>query len=79
MSSKFLKECARVFVFAFVGAFVPLVSGILTAPNWQAGKAAAVSAVMAALSVAGKAILDFLTKGVEPAPSIGVLPASVKE
>jgi hypothetical protein len=78
MNKKFLIEVVRVFAFAFVGAFVPLVTGIINSPNWEAGKAAAVAAVFAALSAAVKAVFDLITKGVNPAPSVGVLPPSVK-
>lgn len=79
MNTKFLKEVVRVFFFAFVGAFVPLLSGIWVAPDWNAQKAVLVAALVAAVSAAVKAVTDFLTKGVAPAPNLGVLPSSVKE
>ena len=78
MNKKFLIECIRVFIFAFSGAFLPLLSGIVAAPNWDATKAAVVSAVLAAGAVAVKAVVDLLTKGVSPAPSVGILPSDVK-
>lgn len=78
MNSKFIKECVRVFVFAFLGAFVTLAQGIYLAPDWNAAKAAGVAAVLAALSTAVKALVDFLTKGVAPAPNVGILSNSVK-
>ena len=78
MNKQFIKECVRVFVFAFVGAFVPLATGIYTAPNWNAAKAAGVSALVASVSVGGKALLDLLTKGATPVPAIGVLPPEIK-
>jgi hypothetical protein len=67
-----------VFLFAFFPAFVGLLSGISAAPDYATGKALVLSAAFAAASVAVKATLDFLTKGVSPAPSVGILPASVK-
>lgn len=78
MTRKFLKEMARVFVFSFLGAFLPLLSGILVAPDWNAGKAALLSALVASVATAVKALTDALTKGVTPVPGIGILPPSVK-
>lgn len=78
MNKQFLKECVRVFLFAFIGAFVPLLQGIYLAPDWNAAKAAGVAAVLAAGATAVKAVVDLLTKGVAPAPSVGVLPPSAK-
>jgi len=77
-TKQFLKECVRVFAFAFAGAFLPAISGVWVAPNFDAAKAVAVSALIASVATAAKAVLDFLTKGVSPAPSVGVLPESVK-
>src|SRR6266516_776419 len=78
MNKQFAKECVRVFAFAFVGAFIPLTTGIYTAPDWNAAKAAGVSALVAAVSVGGKALLDLLTKGTTPVPAIGILPPEIK-
>lgn len=79
MNKKFLKECLRVFIFSFIGAFIPLLQGLYLAPDWNAAKAAGVAAVLAAGATAVKALVDFLTKGVSPAPSVGILSPSVKE
>jgi hypothetical protein len=78
MNSKFIKEVARVFLFAFLGAFLPLLQGIFVAPDWNAQKAALVAALVAAVSAGVKVVVDLLTKGVAPAPGVGVLPPSVK-
>lgn len=76
---QFLKEVVRVFLFAFIGAFLPLVTGFYNAPDWNALKAAAISAILAAVAAGVKATTDFLTKGVAPAPNIGILSPSVKK
>lgn len=78
MNKTFIKELVRVFVFAFLGAFLPLLSGLWISPDWNAAKAAGVAALFAGLSAGVKALTDFLTKGVAPAPSSGILPPSVK-
>jgi len=79
MNSKFVKECIRVFAFAFIPVFVAGLTGISSAPDLSTAKAAVFAAALAAVGVAIKATLDFLTKGVAPAPNVGVLPPSVKE
>ena len=73
----FVVGLVRVFIFAFFGAFLPLVSGILAAPNFDVGKALAVAALVAGVTAGVKAVVDFLTKGVAPAPSVGVFPREV--
>jgi len=78
MNKTFLKEVARVFVFAFVPVFIATLSGIGAAPNFDGVKALAVSAVVAGASAAVKAVVDLLTKGVTPVPAVGVLPESIK-
>lgn len=79
MNRHFLKELARVFIFSFLGVFIAGIQGILYAPDWNAQKASLVALVAAALAAAIKTTVDFLTKGVAPAPNVGVLPPSVKE
>ncbi len=66
---KFVVGIIRVFVFAFLGVFIPGVTGIASAPDWEAGKAAAVALVSAAIAAGCKAVLDTFTK--EQAPAIG--------
>lgn len=78
MNSTFIKEVVRVFIFAFLGAFIPLLTGILVAPDWNAQKAALVAALVAAVSAGVKALTDFLTKGVAPAPGVGVFSPEIK-
>lgn len=79
MNRKFIKEVVRVFVFAFLGFFIAGAQGILYMPDWNAQRAALLALVGAALSAGAKAVIDLLTKGVYPAPSVGVLPPFVKE
>jgi hypothetical protein len=44
------------FVRAFVAAFIVLVPGILAAPDFNAGKAAAIAALVGALAAAARAV-----------------------
>lgn len=78
MNGTFIKGIIRVFVFAFLGALVPLLTGLGAAPDWNTAKALAVSAIFASGAIAVKAVVDFLTKGVTPVPSAGILPNSIK-
>jgi hypothetical protein len=78
MNRQFIKEIVRVFIFAFLGAFIPLLQGIWLAPDWNAQKAALVAALVAAFSAGVKALTDILTKGVAPAPNVGILSPNVK-
>lgn len=77
-SKRFVVGVLRVLVFAFLGAFLPLVSGALAAPNWDVAKAALLSAVIAGLAAVVKAATDLLTKGVSPLPQVGILPSQIK-
>ena len=70
--SPFWKSVARAAVTGFVGAFVPLVSGIVYAPNWSAQKAAALSALVAAGAAAARAAWAVATKGETPFPNVGL-------
>ena len=74
----FVIGLVRVFLFAFLGVFTPLVTGIALAPNYEAAKAAGIAALSAALAAGLKAVLDALTKGASPFPQTGVLPAEIK-
>lgn len=58
-AEEFAKKVAFSFGRAFVGSFVVLVPGILAAPNFTAGKAAAVAAVIAALTAGVRAVQVF--------------------
>lgn len=79
LNKTFLKEVLRVFVFAFLGAFIPLLTGVAYAPDWNAAKAALVAALVAAVTAGVKATTDLLTKGVAPAPNVGVFTPSIKQ
>ena len=78
MTSKFLKECVRVFLFAAVPVFIAGVTAAGPVPDWNTAKAAAVAAIVGAASAGIKAVVDLLTKGVYPVVDKGILPASVK-
>lgn len=78
MNKTFLKEVVRVFVFAFLGALVPLLTGFWLAPDWNAQKALLVSALLGGVAAGVKALTDFLTKGVSPAPGVGIFSPNIK-
>ncbi len=69
----FLLGVARVFGFAFVGAFLPLVSAYGT----DITKELLVAAATAGLAAGAKALLDALTKGVAPVPTAGIFPRKI--
>jgi hypothetical protein len=70
--SPFWNSVARHAAVTFVATFVPLVSGILAAPNWDAQKAAAIAAIGAALAAALRAAIAVASKGESPFPDKGV-------
>lgn len=55
----FAKKVLFSFVRAFLGAFLVLVPGVLAAPNWTAGKAALVAAVVASATAGVRALQVF--------------------
>jgi hypothetical protein len=71
---KFALGLVRVFAFGFLGVFIPGLTGLAAAPNWDAGKAAAVALIGGAVAAAVKAVVDTLTNGKTPIPGVGVLP-----
>lgn len=60
----FAKKVAFSFARAFLGAFAVGVTGVLDAPNWEAGKAALVALVIAS-AVAGVRTVQVLFPGVD--------------
>lgn len=70
--SPFWQSVARHAAVTFVAVFVPLVSGILTAPNWDAQKAAGLAALTAAAAAALRAAIAAASKGESPFPNAGV-------
>ena len=59
------------FVIAGLSAFLVLVQGVSDAPNYDAGKAVVVAAVIGGLQAAFRALEGVLTKGETPAPNFG--------
>lgn len=55
-TTDFLKKLALSFARAFVGAFIAGVTGLLTVPDWNTGKAALVALVVAALTAGVRAV-----------------------
>ena len=55
-SGDFLKKVALSFARAFIGAFIAGATGLLTVPDWNAGKAALVALVVAALTAGVRAV-----------------------
>lgn len=52
----FAKKLAYSFARAFIGAFLAGLTGLLAVPDWNAGKAAAVALVVAALTAGVRAV-----------------------
>ena len=73
----FLVGLVRVFGFTFAAVFLTQLQGVLAADSLATAKAAGVAAASAALATAIKAVVDVLTKGVSPLPSVGMLPQSL--
>jgi hypothetical protein len=71
---KFTVGLIRVFIFGFLGVFLPAIQGIYLMPNLDLVKAALLAALGGGIAAGVKAVVDFLTKGVTPVKSVGILP-----
>jgi len=65
-TKEFLVKVALSFARAFVGAFIAGATGLLTVPDWTAGKAALVALIVAALTAGVRAVQALV--GVETPP-----------
>jgi len=77
MDRKFIVGLIRVFIFGFLGVFIPAVAGVSDWSNYEALKAAILASIGGAIAAGVKAAADTLTKGVSPLPSKGILSRNV--
>ena len=68
----FAVRLVRVFIFAFLGAFLPLVIGMLAAPDLKWERAAVVSLIAASIAAGLKAVQAALTEGEAPFQTRGL-------